>query len=609
MLIIIAVGSEERKRSKQSGHSASRDSAAPVMSPLTNAIHQEEYRTMPHKHSRSPDNLTRDDNEFVLSSSVSEMNAESPVPDPAEVLEMDIPADAKLLQLLATKGVFSLPIDLQWPKIVVLGPQSCGKSSIIEMLTGVTWPRGENRTTAFATALTLLYGQEEKLGVSLHKPVDDESIIPARIAQRIAHFSQEWANHPIKELGSIITAAASILLADGSSFSTWELRVVYEAPQNPGAAVTWVDLPGLVGREPDHSIVSGIAKCYIAGTNNLILHTVQADVDLDGSQSFNLIDLVDPAENRVYTVATKSDFPQINSWVFERLEKNLSTDVHGNVDGPLCFATVGLGTRGSASSLKVFHDPRWSSYRQYCGTDSLRHRALLWAMKHCSSAIGQIRRCAVDNLQDVQDALALLPPQPPRRSAASVARAASRHRLDELLDSMEVDLHRLPIAALLEQQTALQPSLAARGVIRVIRAETERVIREIIDRDKACWAVDVQPFFFKDLVSSFDQALFRVRTKLGLQTMPNAIALNAQAHMTENMISVIMSEVIDAEVCRLRNVAQEEIMGDRILAARLLKSPHSHEEEIEVTRADLEAQLLKYREISKVLQDGVMDTL
>lgn len=230
-------------------------------------------------------------------------------------------------------------------------------------------------------------------------------------------------------------------------------------------------------------------------------------------------------------------------------------------------------------------------------------------MKHCSSAIGQIRRCAVDNLQDVQDALALLPPQPPRRSAASVARAASRHRLDELLNSMDVDLHRLPIAALLEQQTALQPSLAARGVIRVIRAETERVIREIIDRDKACWAVDVQPFFFKDLVSSFDQALFRVRTKLGLQTMPNAIALNAQAHMTENMISVIMSEVIDAEVCRLRNVAQEEIMGDRFLAARLLKSPHSHEEEIEVTRADLEAQLLKYREISKVLQDGVMDTL
>jgi hypothetical protein len=80
---------------------------------------------------------------------------------------MDDMADEKLLEkvdkLFATGVGHHIPL----PQIVVVGDQSSGKSSVLEGLTGLPFPRDSGLCTRFATQITFRRAATKTISVSI----------------------------------------------------------------------------------------------------------------------------------------------------------------------------------------------------------------------------------------------------------------------------------------------------------------------------------------------------------------------------------------------------------------------------------------------------------
>lgn len=78
------------------------------------------------------------------------------------------------------------------PQLVVVGDQSSGKSSVLEGLTNLPFPRDSGLCTRFATQITFRRAQETNISVS---------IIPSKDAsQEHMAITQAWVKNDLKAL-------------------------------------------------------------------------------------------------------------------------------------------------------------------------------------------------------------------------------------------------------------------------------------------------------------------------------------------------------------------------------------------------------------------------
>lgn len=63
---------------------------------------------------------------------------------------------------------------IKLPELVAVGDQSSGKSSVLEGITGLPFPRDSTLCTRFATRITFLYAEEESIEVKI-EPAEGSS--------------------------------------------------------------------------------------------------------------------------------------------------------------------------------------------------------------------------------------------------------------------------------------------------------------------------------------------------------------------------------------------------------------------------------------------------
>lgn len=208
------------------------------------------------------------------------------------------------------------------PQLVVCGDQSAGKSSVLEGISGIPFPRQDGVCTRFATEIILRHEPKAQRNTATIIPhmsrTEDEKA-------RLSAFRRNINN--LADLPGIIDEAARLMgvqgandLADTPTFAADVLRL--EVVGDTGLHLTLVDLPGLISvseNEEDVQLVGNLVNSYLENSRTIILAVVPASSDVDTQSIIQRARRFDKDGLRTVGIITKPDL--INDGTEPRVAK------------------------------------------------------------------------------------------------------------------------------------------------------------------------------------------------------------------------------------------------------------------------------------------------
>ncbi|KAJ7057470.1 P-loop containing nucleoside triphosphate hydrolase protein [Mycena amicta] len=239
-----------------------------------------------------------------------------------------------LVNRLQNTGV---QLDIDLPRIAVIGSQSAGKSSLIESISGVSLPRASGTCTRCPTECRLSRSNTpwkctvelrfitDKNGTPLGHartepfgdPVSDKADVEERIrrAQRAILNPSKSAQSFLEDAGNDDANSQDAYghgaMQDEMSFSTNFISLSISGPDL--ADLSFVDLPGLIasvsrgGSDRDIKMVESLVESYISKPSCVILLTVACETDFENQGAHHLAKIHDPEGKRTVGVLTKPD--------------------------------------------------------------------------------------------------------------------------------------------------------------------------------------------------------------------------------------------------------------------------------------------------------------
>jgi GTPase SAR1 family protein len=193
------------------------------------------------------------------------------------------------------------------PQIIVCGDQSSGKSSVLEAISGVSFPVKSGLCTRFPTELILRTAANTSVKVSIipHQPLSNGE------KDSLSDFHEQLDS--LQELPELIENAKACMGIKtlGKAFSNDLLRIEISGPDRPH--LTIVDLPGLIHSETknqsasDDHLITNIVKSYMTKQRSIILAVISAKNDYANQIVLKLARDTDPEGMRTLGVITKPD--------------------------------------------------------------------------------------------------------------------------------------------------------------------------------------------------------------------------------------------------------------------------------------------------------------
>ncbi|KAB8240001.1 P-loop containing nucleoside triphosphate hydrolase protein, partial [Aspergillus flavus] len=225
---------------------------------------------------------------------------------------MDTPPEKDWIQLDSVDRIRANGVGdhIALPQLVVCGDQSAGKSSVLEGISGIPFPRQDGVCTRFATEIILRHELKYRRNTATIIPhisrSEDERA-------RLSAFHREVTD--IAQLLGIIDKAARLMgvqganeLADAPTFAADVLRL--EVVGDTGLHLTLVDLPGLISvseNEDDLQLVNDLVNSYLENSRTIILAVVPASSDVDTQSIIQRARRYDKDGLRTVGIITKPD--------------------------------------------------------------------------------------------------------------------------------------------------------------------------------------------------------------------------------------------------------------------------------------------------------------
>ncbi|KAK1710259.1 P-loop containing nucleoside triphosphate hydrolase protein, partial [Colletotrichum lupini] len=215
------------------------------------------------------------------------------------------------IEKLRANGIGDL-IDL--PQLVVCGDQSAGKSSVLEGITGMPFPRQEGLCTRFPTEIVLRHSNEPFMAKATIRP---HSSRPPDIAQTLSNYVREMEEDlsdlpvAIEEVSKLMGIRGFTDSPDDAAFASDALRIEISGPT--GLQLSIVDLPGLISvsseeqSQADVEAVHAMVRSYLKSTRTIILAVVQASNDFANQGIIKIAREYDPDGQRTVGIITKPD--------------------------------------------------------------------------------------------------------------------------------------------------------------------------------------------------------------------------------------------------------------------------------------------------------------
>ncbi|KAI9058586.1 hypothetical protein FKP32DRAFT_1581292 [Trametes sanguinea] len=229
----------------------------------------------------------------------------------------------ELIEFVGQLRALGAHIDLELPRIVVIGNQSAGKSSLVEAISGISVPRDAGTCTRCPMECRLSHSPDAwSCQIKIRheydeagKPLDevDEADFGPRITDKarvegMLRRAQAAVLRPDLPLARFVQEEDPQRLL-GKGARKFSKNVVCVELTGPDLAdLSFVDLPGIVqNAEPETvQLVEEMVNSYIQGTS-LILVTLPMSDDIENQKAARLAQLADPQGLRTIGVLTKPD--------------------------------------------------------------------------------------------------------------------------------------------------------------------------------------------------------------------------------------------------------------------------------------------------------------
>ncbi|OAR03488.1 hypothetical protein LLEC1_06517 [Akanthomyces lecanii] len=200
------------------------------------------------------------------------------------------------------------------PQLVVCGDQSAGKSSVLEGITRIPFPRQEGLCTRFPTEIILRHTSDDSTtivaSIRPHASRSEQSQEPLLSFRKVV---QDMAQLPsiTHEVSKLMNIRGYTEQSDGISFAPDALRIEISGPT--GLHLSVVDLPGLISvtndeqNEEDVDAVYDMVNTYLQSSRTIILAVLQASNDMANQGIIKLARKHDPDGQRTVGIITKPD--------------------------------------------------------------------------------------------------------------------------------------------------------------------------------------------------------------------------------------------------------------------------------------------------------------
>ncbi|KAL8855201.1 MAG: hypothetical protein Q9221_000107 [Calogaya cf. arnoldii] len=223
--------------------------------------------------------------------------------------------DPKLLEVIDKLVELNIGDSVALPQLLVVGDQSSGKSSVLEGITGLPFPRDSTLCTRFATQITFRRAAHTRFNLSIIPSQNTSKEEAARLKEwkldgmeslNRKDFSRILDEvHNVMGIGNATTEAKK-------SFSDDVLKIEVVGPDQQHLGV--VDVPGIfrkitegVTTQSDIASVRAMVERYLANPRSIIMAVVPANVDIATQEILEMAKVHDPAEQRTLGVLTKPD--------------------------------------------------------------------------------------------------------------------------------------------------------------------------------------------------------------------------------------------------------------------------------------------------------------
>lgn len=329
----------------------------------------------------------------------------------------DMRALLNVVDELRHAGLNSL---LSLPQLVVCGDQSSGKSSVLEAITQIPFPRNANLCTRFATEIILRRESRQSITAKI---IPDESQ-PASRRKKLQDMQASFDD--ITKLPMVMEHATKMMETTDPSapsqmnaFFSDVLSVTVSGPSM--SPLTLVDLPGLVHSEnrlqnkQDVQFIRRLVDKYIANPRSIILAVVSAKHDYANQIILQKARDVDPQGSRTLGIITKPDCLDSGSeeerlWVALAQNKDIKFELGWHMLRNRTQLESALTPQERDDMEKLFF--AGSSYQlvdpNILGIDSLRHRLSRVLFAHLRCEIPKLERELTAELKKTDKRLAEL---------------------------------------------------------------------------------------------------------------------------------------------------------------------------------------------------------
>lgn len=311
------------------------------------------------------------------------------------------------------------------PQLVVVGDQSSGKSSVLESLTGFSFPRAATLCTRYATQITCVRDAVKRVTVSIIPRSDANATLKSHLLKfrrSLNHFNNDDLAQIFEEANSAMGIGSDQEGLASAAFSEDILKIEISGPDQ--IHLTVIDVPGIfrvatpgVTRESDVELVRNIVKRYMADKRTIILTVLPCNVDVATQEILKLAEEADPEGVRTMGVLTKPDLAS------EKATQDALIDLVMGRRNKLRLGYYVLKNRSAddstsstddrmASERAFFSQPPWSlsAVAEYCGVARLKKRLRSLLMELSRKELPRVQAEVRQRMQKCREDLQTLGP-------------------------------------------------------------------------------------------------------------------------------------------------------------------------------------------------------